>query len=155
MKRPIGLLLSSCLFLHLVSAQFTLMEVLARYPQLSKLTALITNSTVLSTRFLDQATNFTLLAPTDTAISTWLSTNVSQASVEAVLLYHLLDGRHPIASISNSSVAIPTALTNQTYANVTGGQRVEALSTGVVEFQSDAKAVSKVVTGVRFLSFEC
>jgi hypothetical protein len=148
MKSAIDLFAYSFLLMHLVSAQFTLTEVLARYPQLSKLTALITNSTTLSTRFLDQATNFTLLAPTDTAISTWLSKNVSQASVEAVLLYHLLDGRHPIASISNSSVAIPTALTNQTYANVTGGQRVEALNTGVVEFQSDAKAVSKVVTGV-------
>ena len=125
MKPPIVLLLGSCLFLRLLYAQFTLTEVLAQYPQLSQLMALITNSTTLSTRILDQATNFTLLAPTNTAISTWLSTNVSQASVEAVLLYHLLDGPYPIASISNSSVAIPTALTNQTYANVTGGQRVE------------------------------
>jgi len=154
MKSPICLLLGSCLFLHLVYAQFTLTEVFARYPQLSKLSALITNSTTLSTRFLDQATNFTLLAPTDTAISTWLSKNVSQASVEAVLLYHLLDGRYPTASISNSSVAISTALTNQTYANVTGGQRVEAVSTGVVQFQSDAKAVSNIIIGVRLLPFE-
>lgn len=138
-----------------MSAQFTLSEVLARYPQLSKLTALITNSSTLSTRFFDQATNFTLLAPTNTAIATWLSKNVSQSSVEAVLLYHLLDGRHPIASISNTSVAIPTALTNQTYANITDGQRVDAIRMGVVEFQSDAKAVSKVVTGVWPLSYEC
>jgi alpha-D-ribose 1-methylphosphonate 5-triphosphate synthase subunit PhnH len=148
MKSAVSWLLGSFTLLNLVSAQFTLTKVLARYPELSKLTALITNSATLSTRFFDQATNFTLLAPTDTAITTWLSKNVSQSSVEAVLLYHLLDGRHPIASIPNSSVAIPTALTNQTYANVTGGQRVEALNTGIVEFQSDAKAVSKVATGV-------
>lgn len=138
----------SLLFLHFAFAQFTLQEIFARYSQLSKLAALITNSTTLSTRFFDQATNFTLLAPTDTAISTWLSSNVSQAEVEAVLLYHLLDGRHPVASISNSSMVIPSALTNQTYTNITGGQRVEVSNTGIVEFQSDAKAVSKVTAGV-------
>ena len=143
-----SLISCSLLFLQFASAQFTLPEIFAKYSQLSKLAALITNSTTLSTRFLDQATNFTLLAPTDTAISTWLSTNVSQADMEAVLLYHLLDGRHPMASISNTPMFIPSALTNQTFANVTGGQRVEVSNTSMVEFQSDAKAVSKVITGV-------
>jgi hypothetical protein len=148
--KPVTSSLVSCssLFLRFASAQFTLTEIFAKYSQLSKLAALITNSTTLSARFFNQASNFTLLAPTDAAISTWLSSNLSQADVEAVLLYHLLDGRHPIASISNSSMVIPSALTNQTYANITGGQRVEVSNTGIVEFQSDAKAVSKIITGV-------
>jgi Fasciclin domain len=151
MKPVTSILLCSLLFLHLVSAQFTLTEVFARYPQLSKLEALVTNSTTLSTQYF-QASNYTLLAPADTAISSWLSNNVSQATVEAVLLYHLLEGRHPIASISNSSTVIKSALTNETYANVTGGQRVEVSNTGVVEFQSDAKAISKVLIAVRLHS---
>lgn len=143
------------LFNALASAQsavpaITLLTLLSSYPQLSQLHAAVTNSSTLSALF-NQADNFTLLAPTDTAISTWLSSstpNVSQP-LEAVLSYHILSGRYATASIANASLAIPSALTNELYANVTGGQRVVTSNNGVVAFESGAKAISKIITGVR------
>jgi hypothetical protein len=147
--------LCSLIFNTLASAQsvvpaITLPTLLSSYPQLSQLHAAVTNSSTLSALF-NQADNFTLLAPTDSAILTWLSSSTPDVSqpLEAVLSYHMLSGRHATASIANASLAIPSALTNELYANVTSGQRVVTSNNGVVEFESGAKATSKIITGVR------
>lgn len=69
--------------------------------------------------------------------------------VAALLSYHVLNGSYPASAFSNSSMFIPTLLMNETYANITGGQRVEArLSNGNVTFFSALKQNSTVVTGV-------
>lgn len=52
-------------------------------------------------------------------------------------MYHVLQGTYPASAITNQSAFIPTALTNTSYTNVTGGQRVEAMTSGQnVEFVS-------------------
>lgn len=58
-------------------------------------------------------------------------------AVEALFEYHVLNGTYPASAITNMSSFIPTALMNTSYANVTGGQRVEAMMMGNnVEFFS-------------------
>jgi uncharacterized surface protein with fasciclin (FAS1) repeats len=125
-------------------------EVLSSYSQLSKFTSYIAALPALSA-LLDTANNFTLLAPTDTAITTWLesTSNVSNSTIEASLMYHLLAGIYPKESLGDISAFIPTALSNVTYTNVTGGQRVEAVNNGSVRFISGNKETSLVMTPVR------
>jgi len=48
-------------------------------------------------------------------------------AVAALLSYHVLNGTFYSSQIKNISAFIPTLLTNASYANVTGGQRVQAL----------------------------
>ncbi|KAH6666254.1 FAS1 domain-containing protein [Halenospora varia] len=123
-------------------------QVLSRYSQLSKLSSYISTLPQLSS-LLTAANNFTFLAPTDDAISSWLATapSISNSTIEATLTYHLLNGGHPFASFSNRSNLISTALSNATYANVTNGQRVEGKRVGSgVEFTSWNKKTSKVTT---------
>lgn len=145
----------SVLFIGLAAAQRGsweggLLNVLSKFPQLSRLSTEVAKSSNLSVQF-NAADNFTLLAPTDTAISTWLSsfaTNVSPSYIEAVLSYHLLHGRYATASITNSHLNIRSWLTDEQYANVTGGQRVEVSNADRIEIKSGAKSASRIITGV-------
>jgi uncharacterized surface protein with fasciclin (FAS1) repeats len=69
--------------------------------------------------------------------------------LEALLTYHVLNGTYYASSFSNMSMFIPTLLENTTYANITGGQRVQALANnGTVAFFSALKQNSTVVTPV-------
>jgi len=151
MIKIISFALFGLLIAGAASAQFALRDVLGRYPELSKFTELLDNSTTLSTRFFSQLTNFTLLAPNNDAITTWLSTNISGADIDAALEYHLLFGRYSTVDITESPVPIQSWLSDTKYVNITGGQRVEAFSnaTGIF-FESGTKLDSKVVTGVSF-----
>jgi uncharacterized surface protein with fasciclin (FAS1) repeats len=108
---------------------------------------------------LSNATNITILAPNNAAIQAFLnsSTGVSAASdpslVTAVLTYHVLNGTYPASAFTTTPQFIPTLLTNTTYSNVTGGQRVEALLNGSsVEIFSGLLQKSTVVTPVSLLS---
>jgi len=146
-------LIFSFILVRVASAQ-TIPQVLASYTQLSKVAAYVSASQALSTQF-TAADGYTFLAPSDAAIQTWLSgftTAVPQAYLEATLQYHLLQGRYLTASIANSSTLIPTRLTNELFTNVTGGQRLEATNNGGVQFLSGAKAISRVVTKVCYLT---
>ena len=78
---------------------------------------------------------------------------MDSGAVAALLSYHVLKGSYPASAFTNSSQFIPTLLTNTTYANVTGGQVVEARLNGSdVNIFSGLLAKSMVVTAVRFLS---
>ncbi|PVH78768.1 Fasciclin-domain-containing protein, partial [Cadophora sp. DSE1049] len=77
---------------------------------------------------LDKVDNYTLLAPTNEAFDTWLSTANPQPTledIEATLYYHLLHGTYPVASFSSSTQFISSFLTNASYSNVTAGQTVQ------------------------------
>ncbi|KAK5942927.1 hypothetical protein PMZ80_003932 [Knufia obscura] len=123
----------------------SLTEVLSSSPQLSNLTTLLQP-------YADQfsnLTNITLLAPDNNAISTFLNTTTGAAVasqpnlVQAILNYHVLQGNY--SNITNTSF-IPTSLQSGAYANVTGGQRVEAVpSDGNVTFFSGLLQNSSVV----------
>ncbi|KAI0470775.1 FAS1 domain-containing protein [Xylariaceae sp. FL0804] len=99
----------------------------------------------------------TFLAPNNAALNA-VNTSAGAASmlsdpgyIKALLSYHVLDGSYYTGNsgnFSNTSMFIPTQLTNQTYTNVTGGQRVEARMEGDnVTFYSALKQNASVVMG--------
>lgn len=62
--------------------------------------------------------------------------------------YHILKDTHPSATFSNASQLVPTLLTNTSYTNVTGGQRVELLErNGRPVFRSAVQAESRISHG--------
>lgn len=108
---------------------------LAGTPELSNLTSFLSmNPALLST--LSTATNITILAPNNDAFGQLVNSSAGQALasdpglITALLTYHVLNGTYPASSITNMSAFVPTLLTNETYANVTGGQVVEGVMIG-------------------------
>jgi uncharacterized surface protein with fasciclin (FAS1) repeats len=103
---------------------------------------------------LSSAQNVTILAPSNAAFSaigndrlSALSSN--EAMLTALLQYHVLNGTYRSAAITNQSTFVPTMLNNPQFANVTGGQRVNAkVSGGNVTFFSGLLANSTVSTAV-------
>jgi hypothetical protein len=121
--------------------RYTIPDILSSYSQLSRLSTLVESLPLLVQQF-NSADNFTFLAPTNDAISSWLTTNRSMDYIQAALQYHLLNGTYPSASISSTPIFIPTALTNPSYCNVTGGQRVKASNNGHLAFSSALNTTS-------------
>jgi uncharacterized surface protein with fasciclin (FAS1) repeats len=76
----------------------------------------------------------TILAPNNAAVDALVNNPdvgnlLSQPGyLEALLSYHVLNGTYFASNFSNTPQFIPTLLTNQTFTNVTGGQRVEAVT---------------------------
>ncbi|KAJ4350160.1 uncharacterized protein N0V89_008781 [Didymosphaeria variabile] len=103
--------------------------------QLSNLTSFLSlNPAIVST--LSQASNITILAPSNDAFSEFAETDVGRdiasnpGLLAALLQYHVLNGTFQASQITNQSTFVPTFLNNDTYANVTGGQVVEAVKVG-------------------------
>ena len=103
--------------------------------QLSNLTSFLSiDPRLLET--LSQANNITILAPSNDAFTEFASTDTGRdvasnpGLLAALLQYHVLNGTFQSSQVSNTSTFIPTLLTNETYANVTGGQVVEAIQVG-------------------------
>ena len=103
-------------------------------------------------------TNVTLLAPSNDAFAQVGNTTLSGLTANpglltALLQYHVLNGTYLSEAITNSSVFVPTSLTNNLFTNVTGGQVVEAISRdGNVTFYSGLLSNSSVTTAVRFIT---
>jgi uncharacterized surface protein with fasciclin (FAS1) repeats len=140
----------------MASAQSTmnLTAALGSNPDLSSLTTVVAANPQLLA-MLSNATNITILAPSNMAFSKISNGSMGSMTnnVQALLSYHVLNGTHNSSSIGNMTSFIPTMLTNPMYANVTGGQRVEALMTGKnVTFFSGLQANSSVTQAVRLLS---
>jgi uncharacterized surface protein with fasciclin (FAS1) repeats len=101
---------------------------------LSTLASLIKGQPQLLQTLLSSAQNITVLAPNNDALNAVLNSTVGQSlssdpgAVAALLSYHVLNGTFYSSQIANTSVFVPTLLTNSSYANVTGGQVVEAIS---------------------------
>ncbi|KAF4948836.1 hypothetical protein FSARC_13630 [Fusarium sarcochroum] len=86
-------------------------------------------------RALGRLRNVTILAPSNDAIKELLNDTTVARQVEkdpsaiaAILQYHVLNGTHYASNFTDTPMFIPTLLSNATYANVTGGQRVEAMA---------------------------
>lgn len=122
---------TAALALALASTAFgqSLTEVLSSRPELSSLTGLLQQQP----GSFANLTNVTLLAPDNNAISAFLNTSAGSAVttqpelVQAILSYHVLKGNY--STITETSF-IPTSLEQPAYANVTGGQVVQALASG-------------------------
>jgi len=108
----------------------TILSVLSVQTDLSMLNSFIDSSPTIS-RLLSTATNFTFLAPSNTAINAWLAapgtTSLQTDQIEALLSYHLLHGTFPAASFSQIPRFLNSNLNNLTFENITGGQAVELL----------------------------
>ncbi|KAF1947847.1 beta-Ig-H3/Fasciclin [Clathrospora elynae] len=97
-------------------------------------------------------TNITILAPSNAAFGevdneTLSSLTSNQGLLTALLQYHVLNGTYLASAITNSSVFVPSSLTNPLFTNVTGGQVVEANSNdGNVTFYSGLLSNSSVTT---------
>ncbi|KAK6073960.1 fasciclin domain-containing protein [Seiridium cupressi] len=149
LKRTLPLALASS-----VTAQSTTSLTDALGAQNSSLSTLngILQSSGLGQR-LSSLSNVTILAPNNDALNALLNqtgaaaTPADNAALTALLNYHVLNGTQYADNIGNTSVFIPTYLTNETYANITGGQRVEArMSDNNVTFFSALKQNASVVT---------
>lgn len=102
------------------------------------------------------ASDITILAPSNEAFSKLLASDAGSALatnpglVKAVLEYHVLNGTFYASNFTNVTAFAPTLLTNETYTNVTGGQRVAAaVVDGNVQIFSALLAASNVTTAVR------
>jgi uncharacterized surface protein with fasciclin (FAS1) repeats len=148
--------LSIAAFMGVAAAQQqNLTAALSSSPQLSNLTTFVSQFPQLL-QSLSQASNITILAPSNDAFSEFLSSDAGgmlasdPGLLQAVLQYHVLNGSYPSSAITNTTAFVPTLLTNASYANVTGGQRVAAaLVDGNVTFFSGLLANSTVTQAVR------
>lgn len=142
-----------------VSAQ-NLTSVLTSDPQLSNLTTYVQQFPALLQQ-LSQATNITILAPSNEAFNKLISSPAGAAiqanftaAIQALLTYHVLNGTYPASSIGSTPAFVPSLLNDARFSNVTGGQRVEATKQGnVVTFTSGLKAMSNVTRAVSDASF--
>ncbi|EEY22911.1 conserved hypothetical protein [Verticillium alfalfae VaMs.102] len=103
---------------------------------LSSLTTLIGTLPDEVVQSLSEAQNITILAPSNDALEAFLNNTAASAAIAAdpglilaVLQYHILNGTYYTSNITGADgpLFVPTMLTNETYANVTGGQRVEVI----------------------------
>ena len=125
---------------------------LASTPDLSALASAIGLAPPELVSALGQATNVTILAPSNAAFSKLNASGMAGAladpnALAAVLSYHVLNGTYRSSAVTNASTFIPTHLTSPQYANVTGGQRVEVIKQGdKVVFYSGLLMNSTVTT---------
>jgi len=136
----------------------SLTDVLAGNADLSQLAALIKAQPALASS-LSGASNITVLAPSNNAISALLNSSAGAGLssnpdlVAAVLSYHVLNGTYLASAVPENETFIPTLLNNPLYSNVTGGQRVGAVRSGNnVTFFSGGLANSSVTTAVCLFS---
>lgn len=131
----------------------SLTDLISQTPDLSTLGSLVTQYPTLVSA-LSNATNVTVLAPTNAAFSSFLaqpgvndSISADPGLVMAVLQYHVLQGTILSSAITEGPIFAKTLLTNSSYTNVTGGQVVEAeRDDDTVIFTSGLLRESRVTT---------
>ena len=149
-------LLSLTVLAATVSAQ-NLTSVLSSNPDLSNVTSYLSLFPTLQTA-LDKGSNITVLAPSNEAFIAYANSRAGSindtAAVEALLTYHVLNGTYKSDQFISTAEFFPTLLTDPKYANVTGGQRVEAIIEGQnVTFYSGLLQNSTLVRTVSFLMY--
>ena len=114
----------------------SLTAALSSSPDLSNLTSVLTSFPGF-TASLANATNVTILAPSNAAFAKLAGSPIEAAitandssAIEALINYHVLNGTYNSSQITSTPSFVPTHLTDPAFANVTGGQRVEAISDG-------------------------
>lgn len=122
---------------------------------------LLSNLTTIAAQFPDLVSelaglsDITILAPSNDAITKLLNSSVGVqlatdgSMIKALLRYHVLNGTHSSSSLVNHTEFIPSMLSGSAYANVTGGQRVEAATVqGNVTFYSGLLMNSTIAQAV-------
>lgn len=117
-----------------VASAQSLTDALKGNADLSQLTALVAADPALLAA-LGAATNITILAPNNNALSALTNSSAGQAfaarpgAIGALLTYHVLNGTYYSAGLPEKAF-VPSLLTNSSWTNVTGGQVVEVLKSG-------------------------
>lgn len=129
-----------------------LLSVLQDHSELSTFNHYVNASRTLS-KLLSSADNVTLLAPSNSAFDTWLTAQSpapTNDEIEALIEYHLIHGGFPTVSFSQQPQFVGSFLTNNSYTNVTSGQRLELVTgtAGDLEIVSGNKSVSGITTPV-------
>lgn len=146
----------------LASQNNTLSSLISKTPMFRPLSqnSILTSIGLLGTQpslvtLLGNLSDITLLAPSNDALSNFLNSSAGAAAsknpdaINALLMYHVLQGTFPASAFTNKSQVIPTLLTNSAFANVTGGQGVDTKLNGSnVEIFSGLGAKSTVTTAV-------
>jgi len=118
-------------------------------PDLSTLNRYINGSIALQ-NLLTNATNFTMLAPTNEAFSNWRSSggNLTGKDLENTIAYHLVNGSIPSFYITADPIFGATSFTKGPSLNITGGQRAELVTpaNGQTQVISNNRTVSNFVT---------
>ena len=144
-------LVAALAFTALAQAQ-DLISLLKATPDLSTLTELVSRFPDIVSA-LGTATNVTILAPSNEAFRKFLrspeAAGASNATVKAILQYHVLSKKLPASEFKTTPTFVPTLLDNNAYTNVTGGQVVEGIVKGTdVKIISGLRAESTVVKAV-------
>ncbi|KAL8947324.1 MAG: hypothetical protein Q9222_006380 [Ikaeria aurantiellina] len=115
------------------STMMSLTDLLGATDSLSTLTSTVMGVPGLA-ESLSSASNITILAPSNDAFEKFLATPAAAAvaandtaAIQALLSYHVLNGTYPASAVMETPAFIPTMLNNSAFANVTGGQVVEAV----------------------------
>lgn len=112
---------------------------------------------------LANSTNITIFAPSNDALEELMAAIGFDALaavpgyIEAVLQYHVVNASVSSANFTTSPLFVPTLQSNETYANVTGGQRIGLVLTGEgddasPQVLSGLGQTSEVTQAVRFHS---
>ncbi|KAI4087544.1 MAG: hypothetical protein LQ344_006697 [Seirophora lacunosa] len=111
----------------------SLTQLLGATESLSTLTAAVMGVPGLA-EMLGSAENITILAPSNEAFEAFMETDAAAAlanndteAIQALLSYHIINGTYPASAVTETPVFLPTMLNDSMYANVTGGQVVEAV----------------------------
>ena len=138
----------------------SLTELLSSTDELSSLADLIGDAPEIAASLAD-ATNITLLAPSNQAIEALLSGPLADAVtstpglLQAVLQYHVLTGVYEADDIPNDGIVVPTLLTDEDYTSLPDGQVVIASkSNDEIAFVSGLLANSTVTTGVSNIGYD-
>ena len=113
------------------SGSANLTSLLSNNSNLTALTALLGAYPDL-TSSLANATNITLLAPSNNALNSLNNSGTleqlaaQQGYIQALLSYHVIAGEVYAGNITSTPSFVQTLLNNTEYSNVTGGQAVEA-----------------------------
>lgn len=117
-----------------VAAAQSLTQVLTANNQTSMLATVLGQVPGLVSTLGNITGNITLLAPSNNALNALLTSPggqavaSNQAALTALLSYHVLNGSFPAAAFNSTPSFARTTLGNGSYAQVSGGQRVEGLA---------------------------
>lgn len=141
-----------------VSGQ-SLTSVLANNTELSQLNSVVGSLPQIAST-LGSAQNITILAPSNAAFARLLNSSAGAAvaandtsAIQALLMYHVLNGTYNASAVSSTAAFIPTMLSDSTYSNVTGGQVVQAVTqgenvvffSGLLQNSTVTQAVSRLI----------
>jgi len=137
------LFLCLCLLLRNVLAD-ALLDTIKGIPELSTLHGLVTRNSNLTSLYSDKK-DYTLLAPSNNALTAWLDASIPSSLVEATLRYHLLKQSITTDQFSEQSIFTSTYLENRNYTNITSGQVVELVARNGKELVLSANHTESVI----------